>query len=122
MRDRREPLALQPGLATQRPLASDDCVVAKGCERKTFRSSAAAARRGHGGQRTSCAERIGTEVPRPPRHPARMAAAGAEANPARIKGDPVRPGHEPEPERCVARARESGKKQRNGDGTNDNKR
>jgi hypothetical protein len=91
VRDRRQRSAVQAGLAAQYPLASDNCVVAERCKRKTFRSPAADSRGRHDSERTLCAQRVGAEVPRSPRHPARMAAAGAETDSGRVKADPVRP-------------------------------
>ncbi len=107
--------ASQSGVTAECPLASDQCVVAKGCERKTLRSPAANARGLHMSERPPRAERIRAEMPRPPGHPAWVPAAGAEADSARVQGDPVGPRRQRHAEPRVTTACGSGKQERDCD-------
>jgi hypothetical protein len=110
--ERRLPAPAQARLSAQSPLAPDDRVVAKSCKRTTLCAPSTVARRAQGAERAQGAQRIGTEVPRTPRHPARVAAAGAEVDAARIQGDLVRPPRQRDPQRRIARGRGSGNRER----------
>jgi len=112
MANRRGPQAPQARLPAQRPLPSDHGVVVKGGERQPLRPSPASARGRHGSERLACAQRIEAEVPCPAGHPAGMPPRSTEANPLRVKGDPVRPLRERCPKRRVARVGCSRKRER----------
>ena len=112
MGERRLPAPAKARLSAQSPLAPDDRVGTKGCKRTTLCTPPTVARRAQGAERAQGAQRIGTEVPRTQRHPARVAAAGADVDSARIQGDLVRPPLQRHPQRRIARGRGSGKRER----------
>ena len=92
-----------PRLAAERPLPPDDGVVGERGEREPLRPTPAGARGMNRGDGPPRAQRLDAEVPRPPRHPARVSSRGAETYPASVQRQPGRPGCEPCPQGRVAR-------------------